>query len=137
MGKLKIVNDAGEIVYEFNDSGYFGVIDNAFLVELASGELDKSEIRAACYLMSTANWSNKVEEDTTKGAKMIGITYKAYSDVFRRLVEKKVIIEDAGAFYFNPEKFRRRTIKKKQPYKPWNIKRNWDEMSEQNGEEKE
>jgi len=92
MGKLKIVNEEGEIVYEFSESGYFGVIDNSFLVEIAGGQLDKSEIKAACYLMSTATWSNKIDHEITKGAKLVGITYKAYSEVFRRLVEKKILI---------------------------------------------
>ena len=134
MATLKLINDAGEVVYEFTESGYFGVIDNQFLIELASGKYDKSEIKASCYLMSTAGWSNKVDEDVTKGAKMIGLSYKAYSEVFRRLVEKNVLIEDSGAHYFNPEKFRRRTLKKKNPYKPWKkINADWQEASKEEG----
>lgn len=123
-------------MYEFTDSGYFGVIDNAFLIEMACGIYDKSEIKAACYLMSTAGWSNKVDEEISKGAKMIGLSYKAYSEVFRRLVEKRVLIEDSGAYYFNPEKFRRRTLKKKNPYKPWGkIKQEWSDLTEDKKEE--
>lgn len=127
MGKLKIVDDAGVVVYEFNDAGYFGVIDNTFLIDLACGQFDKSEIKVACFLMSTAGWDNKIDSEVSKGAKIVGITYKAYADVLKRLTDKKVLILDDEILYFNPEKFRRRTIKKKKAYIPWNSKFSWPE----------
>ena len=119
MGKLKIVDESGAIVYEFNDTGYFGVIDNAFLIEMAAGDLDKNELRAAAHLMSSAKWTNEVDTDVGKGAKTIGVTYNTYSAIIERLKEKKILIEDDEKLYFNPEKFRRRTIKKKKAFIPW------------------
>jgi hypothetical protein len=114
---LKIINDAGEIVYEFNDSGYFGIISNAFLMELASGKFTRSEAQAICFLMSTAAWDSRVDMNVSRGAKATGVSGKAYREILTRLIEKKLILKDAEHLFFNPTLFRRRAMWKKTPYK--------------------
>lgn len=119
---LKIIDDDGDIVYEFNQSGSFGMIENRFLIDMATGAYDKSEIKAMCHLMNICRWDNMVEKEIGKGAKVIGITYKAYAELFNRLIEKKVILVNEDDFYFNPSLFRRKAFKKKTPFVPWNNK---------------
>jgi hypothetical protein len=64
-----------------------------------------------------------VEREVGKGAKVIGITYKAYAELFIRLIEKKVILLHEDVYYFNPSLFRRKAFKKKTPFVPWNNKK--------------
>ena len=126
---LKIVDDSGELVFEFSQSGYFGMIDNAFLMDIAMGKFDKNEARAICLLFSQCKWDNIIEKEIGKGAKMLGVTYKSYADIFNRLIEKKVIIEHEDEYYVNPEYFRRRAFKKKQPFVPWSNRRLLDDQT--------
>jgi hypothetical protein len=116
---LKIIDDKGVILCEFSDSGIFGMIDNAFLLDVASGKYDKNEIRAIFYLMHICNWSNKVDKEASRVSKVIGISQKAYYDLFERLVEKGVILYNEENYYINPVLFRRRRIKEKKKF-VWN-----------------
>jgi len=109
---LKVTNDNGELVFEFNDIGYYGMIANTLLMDMACGNYNKTESRVICYLLTTCVWNNTIDIDKTKGSKMVGISYRSYLDTINSLIEKRIIFEDEGVYYFNPEMFRRKPMYK-------------------------
>lgn len=129
MAKLQIVDEiSGEVVYTFTNTGFFGMIENDMLTDIYTGLLDKSEIKVSCFLMSTATWSNMVDNNITKGAKATGMSYKAYAEVIKRLITKKVIFESKEELFFNPAKFRRKSIKFKKKPNPLNPNKAWEQI---------